>query len=87
LLRQRAAGFSSALTVKGSVTIELRDEALGGSLTPEELRLELACALYTHGRIAKVSGSRLAGVDFFAFQHALPNGTSRFIQKLCWLTI
>jgi len=53
------------------VTIELPDEALGESLTPQDLRLELACALYAHGRIGKISGSRLAGVDFFAFQHAL----------------
>lgn len=53
------------------MTIELPDEALGESLTPQELRLELACALYAHGRIGKVSGSRLAGVDFFAFQRAL----------------
>jgi predicted HTH domain antitoxin len=53
------------------MTIELPDEALGESLTSQEIRLELACALYAHGRIGKVSGSRLAGVDFFAFQRAL----------------
>jgi len=53
------------------VTIELPDEALGENLTAPELRLELACALYAQGRIGKVSGSRLAGVDFFTFQRAL----------------
>jgi len=39
--------------------------------TPDELRLELACALYARGRLGKVEGSRLAGVDFFTFQRAL----------------
>ena len=39
--------------------------------TPEELRLELACALFARGRIGKVEGSKMAGVDFFTFQRAL----------------
>jgi predicted HTH domain antitoxin len=34
-------------------------------------RLELACAEYARGKVDKVSGSQLAGVDFFAFQRAL----------------
>jgi predicted HTH domain antitoxin len=33
--------------------------------------LELACALYQRGRIGKVAGAELAGVDFFTFQRAL----------------
>jgi predicted HTH domain antitoxin len=53
------------------VTIELPDEALGERLTAQELRLELACALYAQGRVGKVAGSRLSGVDFFTFQRAL----------------
>jgi predicted HTH domain antitoxin len=53
------------------VTIELPDELLAHSLTPQEVRMELACALYAQGRIGKVAGSKLAGVDFFAFQRAL----------------
>ena len=53
------------------MTIELPDEPLNERLTPQELRLELACALFARGRIGKVAGSRLAGVDFFAFQRAL----------------
>ena len=53
------------------MTIELPDEALEASQTPQELRLELACALYARGRIGKVAGTRLAGVDFFTFQRAL----------------
>jgi predicted HTH domain antitoxin len=41
------------------------------NLTPAELRLELACALYARGRLGKVRGAELAGVDFFTFQRAL----------------
>ena len=53
------------------MTIELPDEPLAQDLTQQELRLELACALYARGRIGKVAGSQLAGVDFFSFQSAL----------------
>jgi predicted HTH domain antitoxin len=53
------------------MTIELPDEPLAKNLTPQEVRLELACALYARGRIGKVAGSQLAGVDFFSFQQAL----------------
>jgi predicted HTH domain antitoxin len=35
------------------------------------VRLELACALYAHGRIGKVVATEMAGVDFFTFQRAL----------------
>lgn len=35
------------------------------------MRLELACALYAQGKVSKVSGAELAGVDFFSFQKAL----------------
>lgn len=41
------------------------------SFTPEELRLELACALFARGRVGKVRGAEIAGVDFFSFQRAL----------------
>jgi predicted HTH domain antitoxin len=33
--------------------------------------LELACALYARGRIGKIEGAELAGVDFCLFQQAL----------------
>ena len=51
--------------------IEVPDVATGEKLTPEELRLELACALFARGRIGKVAASEMAGLDFFAFQRAL----------------
>jgi predicted HTH domain antitoxin len=41
------------------------------NLSPAELRLELACALYQQGKIGKVSGAELAGVSFFDFQRVL----------------
>ncbi|MBI4028284.1 MAG: UPF0175 family protein [Verrucomicrobia bacterium] len=51
--------------------LELPDFPLTERLTPEEVRLELACALYARGRIGKVMGAEMAGVDFFTFQRAL----------------
>ncbi|MBE7500775.1 MAG: UPF0175 family protein [Verrucomicrobiales bacterium] len=51
--------------------LELPDLPLNERLTPADLRLELACALYARGRIGKVTASQLAGVDFFTFQRAL----------------
>ncbi|HWF18809.1 MAG TPA: UPF0175 family protein [Verrucomicrobiae bacterium] len=53
------------------MTIELPDAAVAEGFTPEELRLELACALYARGRIGKIAGAEMAGVDFFTFQRAL----------------
>ena len=53
------------------MTIELPDGSQNEGLTPEEIRLELACALYARGRIGKVAATEMAGVDFFTFQRAL----------------
>ena len=53
------------------MTIELPALSDGGRFTAEELRLELACALYARGRIGKIEGAEMAGVDFFRFQQAL----------------
>ena len=52
------------------MTLEL-PEIETTNLTPAELRLELACALYARGRISAVTGSHLAGVDLISFQGAL----------------
>ena len=41
------------------------------ALSPSEVRLELACALYARGKIGKVTGAELSGIDFFSFQKAL----------------
>jgi len=53
------------------VTIELPDSVVPERVTPEDLRLELACALYARGRLGKLAGAEMAGVDFFTFQRAL----------------
>lgn len=53
------------------MTIELPDVPAADQLTPDEIRLELACALYARGRIGKVTATQMAGVDFFTFQRAL----------------
>lgn len=67
------------------MTLELPD-ADNQSFTPEELCLELACALYARGRVGKVRGAEIAGVDFFAFQRALgeraiPTYTTDMLQQ------
>ena len=53
------------------MTLTLPDAVNGTHLTLEEIRLELACALYARGRIGRVDATELAGVDFFTFQRAL----------------
>jgi len=53
------------------MTIELPVLSFDGRFTSEELRLELACALFARGRVGKIEGAELAGVDFFTFQNAL----------------
>lgn len=53
------------------MTIEIPDMPAADRFTPEELQLELACALYARGRIGKIAATRMAGVDFFTFQRAL----------------
>lgn len=41
------------------------------AFTAEDLRLELACALYQRGRLGKIAASEVAQIDFFSFQQAL----------------
>jgi predicted HTH domain antitoxin len=53
------------------MAIELPDQPATAQFSADELRLELACALYARGRVGKVTGSQLAGVDIFTFQRAL----------------
>jgi predicted HTH domain antitoxin len=65
------------------MTIELPDVPAGDRLTPEEIRLELACALYARGRIGKVAATEMSGVDFFTFQRALSErGVPLYTQQM-----
>src|SRR5881227_1816010 len=60
-VKESADGIESGPVLRQgvSMTLELPD-AETRNLTPEELRLELACALYARGRIGKVGGANLA---------------------------
>jgi predicted HTH domain antitoxin len=53
------------------VTITLPDMPETAKLAPDELKLELACALYARGRVGKIAAAEMAGVDFFSLQRAL----------------
>ena len=66
------------------MTIELPDVPANERLTPEEARLELACALYARGRIGKVAATQMAGMDFFTFQRALSERGVRSTPSKCW---
>jgi len=53
------------------MTITFPDLPEMAKLEADELRLELACALYARGRLGKIAAAEMAGVDFFALQQAL----------------
>ncbi|HEY5040900.1 MAG TPA: UPF0175 family protein [Verrucomicrobiae bacterium] len=53
------------------MTIEMPDLPATERFTPDELRLELACALFSQRKITSITGARMAGVDLFTFQGAL----------------
>ena len=53
------------------MTIELPDVPVTERLSADQLRLELACALFAQRKVSAIAGARLAGVDLFTFQHAL----------------
>lgn len=53
------------------MTMTLPDTPALRAFSADDLRLELACALYQRGRLGKVAASELAQMDLFAFQEAL----------------
>ena len=53
------------------MTLTLPDIPSTARMSEFELRLELACALYSRGRISAVAGSHLAETDLVTFQGAL----------------
>lgn len=53
------------------MTLELPEISAIRGFSADDLRLELACALYARGRVSAVSGADLAGVDLLTFQVAL----------------
>ena len=74
---ESTATWLSRLTVRvpwdynHNMTIQLPEIEAVERFSPDELRLELACALYARGLIGKVAGADLAGIDFFSFQRGL----------------
>jgi predicted HTH domain antitoxin len=76
------------------MTLTLPDVPILKQMGDVQLRLELACALYAQGKVTKVGGAELAGVDFFTFQKALGDrqistytvddlrGELRFLEEL-----
>ena len=65
------------------MTLTLPDIPAATRRSEAELRLELACALYAQGKISRVAGAELAGVDFFTFQGALgERGIPIYTQKM-----
>ena len=53
------------------MTLELPEITAIQRFSADDLRLELACALYARGRVSAVSGADLSGVDLLTFQEAL----------------
>lgn len=53
------------------MTLELPEISAIRRFSADDLRLELACALYARGRISAVAGADLAGTDLVSFQTAL----------------
>lgn len=65
------------------MTLTLPDIPAATRRTEAEWRLELACALYAQGKISRVGGAELSGVDFFTFQGALgERGIPIYTQKM-----
>ncbi len=63
--------FGRGAGIVRSMNLTLPDVPITRQMGDAQLRLELACGLYAQGKVTKVSGAELAGVDFFAFQKAL----------------
>ena len=57
--RRRPFDSSCQNEQQSFMTIELPDIPAGEPLTPQEVRLELACALYARRRIGKVAAAQL----------------------------
>lgn len=53
------------------MTLELPEISAIGRFSADDLRLELACALYARGRISAVTGADVSGLDLLTFQTAL----------------
>jgi len=66
-----------------AMTITLPDIPDAQHLAPDEVRLELGCALYARGRLGRIAAAEMAGVDFIIFQRALEErGIPLYTEKM-----
>ena len=68
---KRGLEFRRCTGMMRGMNLTLPDVPITRQMGDAQLRLELACALYAQGKVTRVSGAELAGVDFFSFQKAL----------------
>jgi len=57
--------------IHSRMTLELPEISAIRRFSADDLRLELACALYARGRISAVTGADLSGLDLVGFQSVL----------------
>jgi predicted HTH domain antitoxin len=53
------------------MTLTLPDDPALDQVSEEELRIDLACGLFSSGRVSRNVASRIAGMDRHAFDEAL----------------
>ncbi|MCW5922060.1 MAG: UPF0175 family protein [Saprospiraceae bacterium] len=53
------------------MTLTIPDELLGAKMTEEELRLEIAIAMYAANKMSFGKARKLAGLDWFRFRQIL----------------
>ena len=53
------------------MTIKLPDLPAPERFSPDELRRELACALFAQRKVSAITNARMDGVGLFTFQRAL----------------
>lgn len=53
------------------MTLTLPDDPALSQVSTDELRLDLACGLYSAGKVSRGVGARIAGVSRFAFEQTL----------------
>jgi len=66
-----AACQAMTVWIHSVMTLELPEISAIQRFSADDLRLELACALYSRGRISAVTGADLSGLDLVGFQSVL----------------
>lgn len=53
------------------MTLTLPDTPAVQRMTPDDIRIELACSLFAQGKATSLAAADIAGVDYDTFQEAL----------------